>query len=356
MFPNIDHAEGPVEIGIMYAHTCNIACRHCGILSSPHNHNRMSLQLAERCIREAAAIVPKPSTIVFTGGEPFLFVNEIEELIALCNELGLSTRVVTNGFWGQKPAIGRAILHRLRLAGLDALNFSADKYHLEFLEPSVLRNAIALAQEVGYVAIVNFVMNGPGDPVETFARLYSIPLDQIRPFREEELAQQSHTRSVPPEVYTKINLSHGRLIGLGRAAEYPDEHYLTPIESFNLKGCSEVVNRPVIYPNGDLQACCCAGGKIEAFTVGNLITASLADLVEAMRKRSHFRFINTFGPRQLYQTLCAAKAGGQKDDLHASICDMCVAATRNMKGQEIDQILEQWVLGRLLAGTSHGGD
>src|SRR5207249_7965204 len=95
------------------------ACRHCGILSSPTNRNRMTLELAERCIRQAAALSPKITTLVFTGGEPFLFVPDLERMIGLCYDLGLSTRVVTNGFWARDTARGRDILHRLRLAGID---------------------------------------------------------------------------------------------------------------------------------------------------------------------------------------------------------------------------------------------
>ena len=351
MLANPLGTEGPVEIGMMYAHTCNIECRHCGILSSPRNRDRMSLEFAERCIREAAELDPKPTTIAFTGGEPFLFLPELERLIEVCNEVGLPTRVVTNGFWGLNPSSGRKILHRLRLAGLDALNFSADKYHLEFLPALVLRQAIAIAREVGYVAIVNFVVNEPGDPAEQFAHLYAIPREDIRPFREDELAAQIRDDAVPEEAYTKINLSYGRLIGLGRCAEYPEEHRLSPLHEFSYRSCGEVVNRPVVYPNGGLQACCGAGGKIAEFRVGSLHTHSLCELVDRMRQRSHFRFINHLGPRKLFEVMQMARPDGAAQDLHASICDICVAATRGLEAGEVDGLLDHWALGRLFEGA-----
>jgi hypothetical protein len=340
--------ERPLELGIMYAHTCNIACRHCGILSGPRNHARMPLDLAERYIREAAALDERPSTLVFTGGEPFVFLKELEHLLGLCNRMGLSTRVVTNGFWARNEMRARRILHRLRLAGLDAINFSADKFHLEFLDPAILRRAIAIAQEVGFVAIVNYVFSEPGDPVSEFASMYGIPIENIRPFYESEFIRQVRTGTVPPEVGEKINLSWGRLVGLGRAAEYPEEHFLSALESFDYSPCQEVVNRPVLYPNGDLQACCCAGGKIAAFCVGNLKAAPLAQLLHTMRQRSHYRFINTFGPRHLYEAVSAARPDRPKRERHASICDVCVAATRGLCAEEADRITEQWVLSRLL--------
>lgn len=343
-----------IELGLMLAHTCNIACRHCGILSSPTNRNRMEPGMAERCIREAAALSGEISTIVFTGGEPFLFAEELERLLALCFDLGLSTRVVTNGFWAANPDRARGLLHRLRLAGLDTLNFSADKFHLEFLPPSTLRRAIALAQELGFPAIVNFVVSEPGDPVQQFCAMYGLPADRVRLFREAEFRELAVTGALPPDFFERIHLSCGRLIGLGRAAEYPDEHFHASLDSFPWGACGEVVNRPVLYPDGDLQACCCAGGKIAAFTVGNYRTASLAELITRMRERTHYRFINVFGPRQLFDVMqMATKRPPQQT--YPSICDICVTATAGVAPEEVDRTLEHWIVRRLVSGD-HRGD
>lgn len=336
----------------MFALTCNIACRHCGILSSPQNHERMTLDFALACIRDATRVSPRISTIAFTGGEPFLFQEELAAMVDLCCDLGFSTRVVTNGFWGKNPRQARALLHRLRLAGLDSLNFSADKYHLEFLEPDVLRSAIALVRELGYVAVVNFVLNEPGDPIDRFCRMYGVPPDEVTLCNEQGFRQHARGGTLPAGMADKIQLSLGRLIGLGRAAEYPEEHYHTPLHSFVYSTCDEVANRPVIYPNGDLHACCCAGGKVEAFRVGNVRERPLPELVSAMRRRSHYRFINTFGPRQLYETL-QGRSGRLPilQSNHASICDICVAATQGMAPDEVDRALDHYVMERMLAGS-----
>jgi hypothetical protein len=334
-----------MELGLMVAHTCNIACRHCGILSSPTNRNRMPMELARRTICEAASIRPAISTIVFTGGEPLLFPADIEELVGLAYDLGLSTRIVTNGFWANPPARGRALLHRLRLAGLDTLNFSADKFHLEFLPASVLRQAIDIAQELGYAAIVNYVVNEPGDPIAQFCDSYAVPPERVRAFKERDFRRQVHEGSIPADFFSVVHVSSGRLIGLGRAAEYPAEHWLSPADTFRWGACEEVVNRPVIYPDGDLQACCCAGGKIAAFTVGNVRTAPLATLIERMRGRSHYRFINVFGPRELYDAVCAVRPETARPEF-ASICDMCVAATASISSDEADRVVEHRALTR----------
>lgn len=340
----------PFELGLMFTHRCPIACRHCGIESGPHNRTAMPLPLARRVIEEAASLDPRPSTIVFTGGEAMMYPAVLEELLALCCDLGLSTRVVTNGFWARDPAKARRLLHRLRIAGLDSLNFSADRYHLEFLPAETFRNAIAVAFDVGFLVVVNLVMNTPGDPVAEFCRLYGIAPDRVRLFDEDEFNTQLTAGALPDDVTRKINLSYGRLVALGRAAQYPGEHYHSPLADYAHVPCAEIVNRPVIYPDGAFQACCCAGGKIASFTVGNVNNRPLSALFAAMRARTHYRFINHFGPRRLAEVLCGTCPGdaAAPDAPFASICDVCVAATATLPAGEVDARLGRWLIGRFV--------
>lgn len=340
--------ERPFELGLMFTHRCPIACRHCGILSGPDNHEAMPAGMAESAIAQAARLTPRPSTIVFTGGEAMMFPQRLEQLLGMAHDHGFATRVVTNGFWGRNADHGRQLLYRLQLAGLDSLNFSADKYHLEFMPAETFRHAVQAARDVGFPIIVNLVLNAPGDPIAAFCGLYGYAPDEVRLFDEDAFLAQRAVAAVPQDLLEKINLSFGRLIGMGRAAEYPEEHYLTGIDEFCRMPCHEVSNRPVIYPDGSLQACCCAGGKIAAFTVGNVNERPLADLVAEMNARSHFHFIQRFGPRVLHEAMAEMLPDRSLAGPHASICDICVGATRGLDPHQIDTILEHWVLKRFV--------
>ena len=46
---------------------------------------------------------------------------------------------------------------------------------------------------------------------------------------------------MPPDMVDKINLSFGRLIGLGRSAEYPEEHLISGPEPFDVGRCAVAV-------------------------------------------------------------------------------------------------------------------
>ncbi|WP_439533923.1 radical SAM protein [Polymorphobacter sp.] len=332
--------QKPYELGLMFTHRCPIACRHCGIESGPHNHATMPQPLALRLIAEAARLDPPPRTLVFTGGEAMMYPDRLEELLEACHDHGLPARVVTNGFWAKDRARGSALIHRLRLAGLDQLNFSADQWHLEFLPAETFRNAVAVARDAGYPIIVNLVLNAPGDPVEHFCALYGYPPDAVRVLDDDpDLAE-----TPPADLFDRINLVPGRLVGMGRAARYPADHLLSPLVDFAALPCAEIVNRPVIYPDGAFQACCCAGGKIAAFTVGNVNDSPLDALFTQMRRRTHYRFINHFGPRALSEVL---SGGASLRQPCASICDACVTATAALSAPEVDRRLEHWLIAEL---------
>lgn len=320
----------------MFARTCNIACRHCGIESAPWNKSKMRLEEARRYVVEAAGI-PHLAKVTFTGGEPFLFQKEHLELVELCSSLGLETRVVTNGFWAKDLERGLELLSRFRAAGLSELNFSADKFHLEFMEAGVLVNALECARRLGYARIVSFVTNDTSsDALSLLSEMYGLPREEL-----DDLRHYGKSREAIEAVKDdKILVHAGGLIGLGRAAEHPDELRHFPVDSFPRETCGEVVNRPVIYPDGDFQACCCAGGKIGTFTVGNLKQYALGELYARMEERAHYDFINTHGPLELFRAVRRARPELPRAMQYTSVCEMCVMAAAGLEPHELDAIAE----------------
>lgn len=336
--PEFHFSEGR-EFAIMFARTCNIACKHCGIESSPENKEKMTLKRAEELIVSAAAI-PDFRKVTFTGGEPLMFPKEHVQLLRLCRDLGLQTRIVTNGFWAKTPSRGRALLAELKEAGLTELNFSADTFHLEFQNSSILRSALDLANEMGFARIVSFVSNGGADPLTEFSEMYGLDRETLVDLRAIPW-DMSLIATLKPE---KIFVFYGGLIGLGRAAQYPEMLKFYPVDFFPLDAsCREIVDKPVIYPDGSFQACCCAGGKIESFTVGNAFTEDLSVLYQRMQNRPHFRLINTHGPRRLFDCVKTARPDLKLPREYTSVCELCVRASQHLSSVEMDDIAAEFL-------------
>jgi MoaA/NifB/PqqE/SkfB family radical SAM enzyme len=304
----------------------------------------MRLEDARRFVIEAATI-PMFGKITFTGGEPLLFQNEHAELIGLATQLGLASRVVTNGFWAKSMKRGLQVLSRMKEAGLSELNFSADKFHLEYMESKVLRNALECARILGYPRIISFVTNSDTPPLDLLSEMYELPRAQLMDLRP--LLHDPRQIEELKDHY--IFVFAGGLIGLGRAAQHPDELRHFPVSFFpSLDPCGEVINKPVIYPDGDFQGCCCAGGKIRSFTIGNLHHSGLAELYAKMENRLHYQFINSHGPKELYEVIRRARPDLKRSGTYTSICELCVRATDGLTPDEVDSIVNQALVEKTL--------
>jgi MoaA/NifB/PqqE/SkfB family radical SAM enzyme len=122
---------------------CNLACTHCFISCSPHNHafDFLDLESIRKALDESVALGVKE--YYFTGGEPFLH-REITSILELTLHYGPAT-VLTNG-----TVLQDDWLRRLRSAA------DASPYSLEF--------RVSLD---GYTAAENDAIRGEG----TFERV-----------------------------------------------------------------------------------------------------------------------------------------------------------------------------------------
>ena len=92
------HAPAPWRLTLVTnPDDCNLACDmcECGSARSPGPPRRMDPALAERAVREAAALGVR-EVIPSTLGEPLLWAG-LDRLVDLCAELGLALNVTTNG-------------------------------------------------------------------------------------------------------------------------------------------------------------------------------------------------------------------------------------------------------------------
>ncbi len=87
-------------------------------------------------------------------------MNNLVESIALCEELGLESSVVTNGFWALNSYISKQKLKKLK--GLRTLNISTDSFHQEFVPVDRIRNIIQSCHELGIKCVVRIsYLNDP---------------------------------------------------------------------------------------------------------------------------------------------------------------------------------------------------
>jgi MoaA/NifB/PqqE/SkfB family radical SAM enzyme len=73
---------------------CNLRCLHCYSFSAPEERDRLSHQILEDVLEDAAALGYKVAS--FSGGEPVLY-KDLVQLLMHAKELGFRTTVTSNG-------------------------------------------------------------------------------------------------------------------------------------------------------------------------------------------------------------------------------------------------------------------
>ena len=91
------------KLAFGYSTRCNIRCEHCVATDNIPASNTMDFDRAKETIVQMAQA--GVGGISFSAGEPFLYFNEIGELVKLCSQIGIYSRIVTNCFWAKTSEI-----------------------------------------------------------------------------------------------------------------------------------------------------------------------------------------------------------------------------------------------------------
>jgi hypothetical protein len=103
------------------------------------------LHSALNAIREVETV----KSVLFEGGEPFLFYPILLSGVREANYLKFLTCVLSNGYWATSVENAKEFLIPIRDVGLDHLQLSSDYYHGIASEPTRVSNAIKAARQVG---------------------------------------------------------------------------------------------------------------------------------------------------------------------------------------------------------------
>ena len=99
--------------------------------------------------------------ISFSAGEPFQYFNEMTELVNLCTQVGIYTRMVTNSFWSKTEEASDRRVSELKENGLCQLRLSTSRWHQENVNRDNLLNAARSCQKFGLNCFVSLVTNFP---------------------------------------------------------------------------------------------------------------------------------------------------------------------------------------------------
>lgn len=295
--------NGPFRVGLLLTERCDIACAHCW-LGPSSNGADMTLDEAKGYIDQASSI-PSVEWISFTGGEPFLLLGLLNELVGYASAKGLRTECVTNCSWAETPAKTEESLKSLRASGLDVVNISADDFHQEFVPFENVRNCFEAAKSLGLKTVIMSAAQAGGALrlAEIINRLGS---DEIG-----TLGDEKSTKGL-----SAIAVETG-FIPVGRGAQLPRDKWM--IGESQTEGPCRLVLRDIgIDPGGELLACCSAASFLARGRLGSVDETGIQQLLDDAGERPLFKILSEQGPSSLADSL-----GIPWRDGFVSRCHLC---------------------------------
>ena len=250
------------KIAFGYSTRCNIKCEHCVAADAIPQHSKMELAQAKEIIAEMASAQVKG--ISFTAGEPLIYLNDIAELVCLCQEYEIYTRVVSNSFWAKTPESADSYIGKLKKNGLSQMRLSYSRWHQKNIGRRNVVNAAESCKRYGLDYFVSFVTD------------FSEQDDDF-----EEYLRKHNLRFFPEPV-----------IFAGRAESFER----APIRTDYQANCCPM--NPYLAPNLDMFACCDAGSHFtntKFFHLGNLKNSSIDELFKKSEESRLYNHIRNLG-------------------------------------------------------------
>ena len=249
----------PECVTIIPTHRCNAACKECCFESNPHIRHRMTREQLLTTIRSVKESFPDIQYIVLTGGEVTLLKQDLLEAIALITELGLGSRIVTNGHWARTEESAERWISQLKAAGLCELNLSTGDEHQEWVPFSSVARAAWHGLDKGMITVV--VVEGQDEA--GFSIDMAHENEHIRQIMEDE------------EKRKRFVLMKNIWMPFHEEANYTSDRR----EIARYEGCDNIFKNFVVNPYGRLMSCCGLTMEyIPELKVGDAYTDSLRDV------------------------------------------------------------------------------
>jgi hypothetical protein len=268
---------------IMFAATtlCNLHCAHCFVA---RRNQRLSIQKAQKFIESAISkdVNIKIERIGFTGGEPFLYPEFIEEITktAITNDL-MFDQIMTNGVWWSDEQQLKNTLQRIYDAGYDGkFGVSFDAFHGQNIEKllTFFTTVYDIWKDGSAITIQSVIAEENAD-VEFLQKLDTF----------SQALGTSTSKKVDKRGVGIITLKNDEIfIPIYR---FRESHSSENPKNWNAKKwfkddyCEGPGHVLYVHSNGNVAPCCGFANENSALCIGT-IDNSIAEIIEASRQNT----------------------------------------------------------------------
>jgi MoaA/NifB/PqqE/SkfB family radical SAM enzyme len=261
------------------SHACPLKCNFCCSNREVVGPGRIGRDMMADCLIGFGRL-PAVERFAFTGGDPFLFLEDICAAVVTARRAGVTQpfQVVTSAYWATSRDVAFDTLDRLRHLGLDLIGLSYDREHARWVTPQQIRDVCDAAAQLSIRVNLTGVFWDEGDRVEG-----------LLPDIGGHLA--------------KVRVANMRVAPIGDARKrgtFPSRSAVPVLEKLS---CGQPGYYSLsIYPDGAVYPCCSGGFQIEGrLSCGNVHADPPARILYAASANFHVRLVKEFGWGLLYE-------------------------------------------------------
>ncbi|MDO6762974.1 hypothetical protein [Agarivorans sp. 1_MG-2023] len=308
----LDDITKPNILTLLPTYKCTARCKECCFCSSPELKDRIPKEVILETIRSTKASFPSLQLVVFSGGECFLLKDDLFECIALASDLGLSTRCVTNAYWGKNEAKAKQVASKLKHAGISEINISTGVEHSEWISIDTVLNASMALVEENIFVVVTIEKDVKGS---NFTKAFRRNPKYI----DIEFNPNFEAKSNSWMAFTDSPLDRGSL-------ENKD----------NIKQkCDQLYKNIVVTPHRLVSSCCGLTFEYQPeMIIGNLDTEKIKDIYRSQSTDLLKMAISSIGPYELSKMVYGDNKEFIKKLSNSNhLCEVCLLFSREEKSK-----------------------
>lgn len=280
-------------LGLIYTYKCNAECKMCIFSCSPKREEKMSLEDAKKLVKDAKNAGIK--LIGISGGEPFIYFDEIVELSNYVREQGLALTLTTNCFWATTYDVAVEKLSLLKANGAAHIKISADDFHAEFVPYENIINVLRAGRTVNVRVVLGCTVT------KNSSRLKGL------------------LQHLENEVFGNI-LTEVSCYPIGRAENMNQDDFIYTNDINNF--CREQ-GMLSVTPTGDVYPCGNICSFVPSRRVGSVYEESLKDLINKAESNIHTDHIARNGIKPYFDYIKENNVPVEIDNRYTDTCHAC---------------------------------
>ena len=288
-----------LSLGIEITDKCNAKCGICYQSAGIHNSCVIDVNVAKKCIREAASSSCMGSRFHAVGGEAFLYPDVLFPLFEEAKASGFTEiSATTNCFWAKTEKNADAICARMKNSGVTLLEISWDFWHAQHNSAECINNCLIYCRKYGIRTNLRFLT--------TKSHSIEEALKMLDPFAVRHACQISSSNVTPSGRAVEV---------LPREEFYGDAH---GIDGMCVDGLVLTINS-----YGEAYPCCAGFDTCRDCNFGNINDSSIIDIMDNMNSDPMLRQLVFLGPKSYYKILTDCGCNVPEENRFVSRCDFC---------------------------------